>query len=179
METIKLKDKKLKLKLPSKKTLCLFLVPGIVLILIVLFKLLFQCGYQYYEIQENQERIPIGFSTNKNLIDEALYEYTTEIKDKGYTIADFNLKKCYAKQFVIKLKSNNNNKGIKEIIKRGTLILVDAKSFTVNNDIIYVGLDQADDIYKKFEKLKPKVDNVYVDILKIWSNEEINNYLKK
>ena len=75
METIKLKDKKFKLKLPEKKTLLYILIPSIVLIMIVLFKLLFQCGYQYYEIEENQEKISIGFSTNKNLIDEFINNF--------------------------------------------------------------------------------------------------------
>lgn len=179
METIKLKNKKFKLKLPKKKTLLLMLIPSIVLIMIVLFKLLFQCGYQYYEIEENQEKISIGFSTNKNLIDETLYEYTKEIKDKGYIITEFNLKKCYSKRFTIRFKKDTNDNGVKEIIKKGTLILVDAKSITVDNDIIYVGLDQWKDVSKKFEKIETKVDNVSVDILKLWSTEEINDYFKK
>ena len=179
METIKLKDKKFKLKLPKKKTLLLIFIPSIVLIMIVLFKLLFQCGYQYYEIEENQEKISIGFSTNKNLIDETLYEYTKEIKDKGYIITEFNLKKCYSKRFTIRFKTDTSDKGIKEIIKKGTLIMIDAKSITVGNDIIYVGLDQWENISKKIDKSKTKVDNVSIDILKLWSTEEINDYFKK
>jgi hypothetical protein len=57
--------------------------------------------------------------------------------------------------------------------------MVDAKSITVGNDIIYVGLDQWDNISKKIDKSKTKIDNVSVDILKLWSTEEINNYFKK
>ena len=36
-----------------------------------------------------------------------------------------------------------------------------------------------DQAYEKIDKSKTKVDNVSVDILKLWSTKEINNYFKK
>ena len=126
METIKLDDKKFKIKLPKKKTLFLFLVPSIVILFIVLFKIFFKVGYAYYEIQETGEKIKIGYSVNKSLVEDTMYDYMKEIKEQGYDIIEFNMKKYYTKKFAIFPKSKYNYSEVISRIKEGTYVSIDA-----------------------------------------------------
>ena len=73
METIKLDDKKFKIKLPKKKTLLWIFVPSIIILLVALFKIFFKVGYVYYEVQEGGQRVKIGYSVNKDLVEDTLY----------------------------------------------------------------------------------------------------------
>ena len=179
METIKLDDKKFKIKLPKKKTLFLFLIPSIVILFIVLFKIFFKVGYAYYEIQETGEKIQIGYSVNKSLVEDTMYDYMKEIKEQGYDIIEFNMKKYYTKKFTIFSKSKYNYSEVISRIKEGTYVSIDASKITVNNVFIYVNSKEGRDVFEKFKKFKPTLENVYVDISQIWTSDEIENYFNE
>ena len=180
METIKLKNKKFNIKFPKdKKTLLMLLVPSIIIILFVLFKIFFQIGYAYYEVEENGERVKIGYSTKKELVEDTMYYYTKTLREDGYDIVEFNLKKYYTKKFTIFWKRKNNEQEVASKIRQGTFVSIDAKKITVNNAIIYVKYADGQKIYDKFKKFKPKMENAYIDISEIWTSGMIENYFNE
>ena len=179
METIKLDDKKFKIRLPKKKTLLWIFVPSIIILLVALFKIFFKVGYVYYEVQEGGQRIKIGYSVNKDLVEDTLYYYLKDIKEQGYEIVDFNLKKYYTKRFTIFPKNKYNYSEVEERIKNGTYVSIDASKITVNNVIIYVKFADGKNIFEKFKKFKPKIENVYIDISQIWTYDEIEKYFNE
>ena len=165
METIKLKEKKLKI---NKKTLWICLLPSVCILFVILFNLLFHCGYEYYIIQENGKKVKVGFSTDKNLID-------------GCGVLEFNLKKIYVKKSAIAKRSRDNTASIQQSIERNLFVKIDAVEIKVNDKTFLVKFSEGRNVIEKLKKLDKKINltynNVYIDYKDLSSQDSIENFI--
>ena len=85
----------------------------------------FHVEYEYYQINRIGESFVLGMSTNNNLIDKAVYGKVQNIKNEGFQIADFNLKRIIKWKYKIKLgRKKNEDKQIISKIQDNTYVKV-------------------------------------------------------
>lgn len=178
METIKLKEKKIKI---NKKTLWICLLPSVCIIFIVLFNLLFHRGYEYYIIQENNKKIKIGFSTEKNLIDDTVTEYLHKVKEDGCGVLSFNLKKYYVKKSAIAKRSRDDTSDIRQSIEKNIYVKIDAVKIEVKDKTLLVKFSEGRNVIERLKKLDKKINlvynNVYIDYKDLSSQNDIENFI--
>ena len=112
METIKLKEKKIK----WKKIISIITILLLFIVLLYL-KVIFCVAYKYYLIDLDKNVSVIGYSQNQYLVNDVVYERLNILKQKGHQIYDYNLKKGIINRPVIVLKSKLNDKKIIKIIQ--------------------------------------------------------------
>ena len=178
METIKLKEKKSKI---NKKTLWICLLPSVCILFVILFNLLFHCGYEYYIIQENGKKVKVGFSTDKNLIDNTITDYLHEVKANGCGVLEFNLKKIYVKKSAIAKRSRDNTASIQQSIERNLFVKIDAVEIKVKDKTFLVKFSEGRNVIEKLKKLDKKINltynNVYIDYKDLSSQDSIENFI--
>ena len=112
METIKLKEKKIN----WKKIISIIVIVSLIALLLYL-KVIFCVAYKYYLIDLDKNVSIIGYSQNKYLVNDTMYEQLNILEQKGHRIYDYNLKKGIINRPVIVLKSKLNDKKIINIIQ--------------------------------------------------------------
>ena len=112
METIKLKEKKIN----WKKIISIIAIVSLIALLLYL-KVIFCVAYKYYLIDLDKNVSIIGYSQNKYLVNDTMYEQLNILEQKGHRIYDYNLKKGIINRPVIVLKSKLNDKKIIKIIQ--------------------------------------------------------------
>ena len=175
METIKLKDKKpwWKRILPAAAIIC-------TVVLFIYLNIIFCFGYKYIMIDFNKNNKIIGYSQNKELIDETIYNYVHQLNTQEIYVSDYNLKKGFIKHFTIVHKDKINDKQIIDTIEKNIIIFTYAIKITRNNQNIYIPYKYN---YKNIiQQIQEKDKNiqtefVYVDQDKILTNEEIEKYI--
>ena len=182
METIKLKEKK-KRKIQWKRVLIMFIIVAATAICITL-NACFRVSYRYYEIDNNQNKITLGVSADKNLIKNSVSDYIETIADNGFQIADFNLEKVYDKQIIITWRKNKQDtEDIQSAIEEGTYVIVYAGKITVGEDIIYIKPKLVNSTVEKIKEKDKKVtiqkEYVYINVNKVWNTDQLEDYLTK
>ena len=180
METIKLKQKKK--KSIKWKNFLIFLIILFFILLFFWIKYSFHFAYEYYIIDDNQNKIILGTSSDKNLINMTVWQYTDTIKEEGYAISDFNLKTVIKKKKVIISKNHiDKTEEIKNKIKEEIYIYVCAEKLIIEETIIYIPYKKLNSTINKITEanktLNIEKDYEYVNIKNIWTDDEINDYI--
>jgi len=134
MKTIKLKEK----KFISWKI-------GIVFILLICSSFIFlklthnfTIGYKYYLVEDNNEKTLLGFSKNKNIVDETIFNYITYLTTNNIIIYEYNLEKYIDKKIAIGRKSNINDKQLTTKIQNNISITASGVHVQVAETDMYI-----------------------------------------
>jgi len=85
--------------------------------LLLYLKVIFCVAYKYYLIDLDKNVSVIGYSQNKYLVNDTMYEQLKILKQEGHWIYDYNLKKGIIYKPTIVLKSKLNDKKIIKVIQ--------------------------------------------------------------
>jgi hypothetical protein len=180
METIKLKQKKKK-KIMWKK-LFIILISCAAIAGCAFLGACCRIRYKYYIITPEHDKIDLGISKNRHLVDDTIYAAITEKRLEYKDIADYSLNMIINDQRTIAwVWDKTDDAAIQDTIVDNLYVIVYATKITVRGDSIFVTQENESSIVKQIQTKNKKVeiqrDYLYTNINSLSTDEEIKNFI--
>lgn len=180
METIVLNKKKKKV---MWKRIFLFILIIAAIAGCLWFNGHFRATYKYYSIDENRNKIVLGNSDDKLLIEHTLIEVLDKAKTDGYQIADYNMHYIVEKEWHITWKKNpDNTDGIKSAIADYIYVIVYALELDIDGKTYIFPEKQGYQVLTELNRINKDLnitmlDGVFVNKNEIMDQSAIDEFI--